>query len=123
MPEVDIESLVDQMTLVGLISREQYREGRADAENGSAEALIRTFMRKGWITSWQLERLKKGDPCELLLRKLPGAFSSGGRHIRPGLSRSPQRQRLPGGDQGPAAIASRPFRRPCCGSTRKRKRA
>ena len=36
MPEVDIESLVDQLTLIGLISREQYREGRADAEDGSA---------------------------------------------------------------------------------------
>lgn len=62
MPDVDIESLVDQLTLIGLITREQYREGRADAENGSGEALIRALMRKGWLTSWQLERLKKGDP-------------------------------------------------------------
>ncbi len=62
MPEIDIESLVDQLTLIGLISRDQYREGRADAEDGSGEALIRSLMRKGWLTSWQLERLKKGDP-------------------------------------------------------------
>jgi eukaryotic-like serine/threonine-protein kinase len=62
MAEVDIESLVDQLTLIGLITREQYREGRADADDGSGEALIRTLMRKGWLTSWQLERLKKGDP-------------------------------------------------------------
>jgi hypothetical protein len=62
MPEVDIDLLVDQLTLIGLITREQYREGRADAEDGSGEALIRALMRKGWLTSWQLERLKKGDP-------------------------------------------------------------
>ncbi len=62
MPEIDIESLVDQLTLIGLISREQYREARAEAEDGSGEALLRVLMRKGLLTSWQLERLKKGDP-------------------------------------------------------------
>ena len=62
MPEIDLETLVDQLTLIGLISREQYREARAEAEDGSAEALIRVLMRKSWLTSWQLERLKKGDP-------------------------------------------------------------
>jgi tRNA A-37 threonylcarbamoyl transferase component Bud32 len=62
MPEVDLELLVDQLTLIGLITREQYREGRAEAEDGSAEALVRVLMRKGWLTSWQLERFKKGDP-------------------------------------------------------------
>ena len=62
MPEIDIEMLVDQLTLIGLVSREQYREARAEAENGSGEALVRVLMRKGWLTSWQLERLKKGDP-------------------------------------------------------------
>jgi serine/threonine protein kinase len=61
MPEIDTEMLVDQLTLIGLVSREQYREGRAEAEDGSGEALIRVLMRKGWLTSWQLERLKKGD--------------------------------------------------------------
>ena len=62
MPQIDIESVVDQLTLIGLISRDQYREGRSEAEDGSPEALIRVLMRKGWLTSWQLERLKKGDP-------------------------------------------------------------
>src|SRR5262249_55533198 len=41
---------------------DQYREARAEAEDGSGEALFRILMRKGWLTSWQLERLKKGDP-------------------------------------------------------------
>jgi serine/threonine protein kinase/CheY-like chemotaxis protein len=62
MPDIDLETLVDQLTLIGLVSRDQYREGRAEAEDGSGEALLRVLMRKGWLTSWQLERLKKGDP-------------------------------------------------------------
>jgi serine/threonine protein kinase len=62
MPEIDLESLVDQLTLIGLISRDQYREARLEAEDGSGEALLQTLMRKGWLTSWQVERLKKGDP-------------------------------------------------------------
>ena len=72
--EVDIESLVDQLTLIGLITREQYREGRADAEDGSGEALIRTLMRKGWLTSWQLERLKKGDPSSFFYGNFRALF-------------------------------------------------
>ena len=47
MPEIDIESLVDQLTLIGLITREQYREARAEAEDGSGEALIRVLMAQG----------------------------------------------------------------------------
>ncbi|CEF48437.1 unnamed protein product [uncultured bacterium] len=62
MPEIDIEMLVDQLTLIGLITREQYQQARSEADDGSGEALIRVLMRKGWLTSWQLERLKKGDP-------------------------------------------------------------
>jgi tRNA A-37 threonylcarbamoyl transferase component Bud32/CheY-like chemotaxis protein len=62
MPEIDIDMLVDQLTLIGLVSRDQYLEARTEAEDGSGEALIRVLMRKGWLTSWQLERLKKGDP-------------------------------------------------------------
>ena len=64
MVELDIDSVVDQLTLVGLINREQYREARAEAAesgDGSAEAMLRVLTRRGWLTSWQLERLKKGD--------------------------------------------------------------
>ena len=74
MADVDIDSLVDQLTLIGLISREQYREGRADAEDGSGEALIRSLMRKGWLTSWQLERLKKGDPSSFFFGNYRALF-------------------------------------------------
>ena len=62
------------MTLIGLISREQYREARAEAEDGSGEALIRVLMRKGWLTSWQLERLKKGDPSSFFFGNYRALF-------------------------------------------------
>ncbi len=62
MPEIDLDSLVDQLTLIGLISRDQFREARSEAEDNSSEAILRALTRKGWLTSWQLERLKKGDP-------------------------------------------------------------
>ena len=48
--------------MLGLVSREQLREARADAEDGSPDAVLRMLLRKGWLTSWQIDRLKKGDP-------------------------------------------------------------
>ncbi len=74
MPEIDIESLVDQLTLIGLITREQYLEARAEAEDGSGEALLRVLMRKGLLTSWQLERLKKGDPSSFFFGNYRALF-------------------------------------------------
>ncbi len=62
MPELDAESLVDQVTMIGLVSREKMREAMADAEDGSPEAVLRMLLRKGCLTSWQVERLRKGDP-------------------------------------------------------------
>ncbi len=62
MLELDAESLVDQVTMLGLVSREQLREAMADAEDGSPQSVLRMLLRKGWLTSWQIERLKKGDP-------------------------------------------------------------
>ena len=62
MPELDAESLVDQVSLLGLVSRDQIREATADAEDGSPDAVLRMLLRKGWFTSWQIDRLKKGDP-------------------------------------------------------------
>src|ERR1700758_250575 len=62
MPDLDAELLVDQVTMLGLVSRDRLREAMADAEDGSPEAVLRMLLRKGWLTSWQVERLKKGDP-------------------------------------------------------------
>jgi tRNA A-37 threonylcarbamoyl transferase component Bud32/CheY-like chemotaxis protein len=62
MPDLDAESLVDQVTMLGLVSRENLREAMADAEDGSPDAVLRMLLRKGWLTSWQIDRLRKGDP-------------------------------------------------------------
>jgi serine/threonine protein kinase len=62
MPEIDADALVDQVTMLGLISRDQLREATADAEDGSPENVLRMLLRKGALTSWQIDRLKKGDP-------------------------------------------------------------
>jgi len=62
MPEIDADALVDQVTMLGLVSREQLREASADAEDGSPENVLRMLLRKGALTSWQIDRLKKGDP-------------------------------------------------------------
>jgi eukaryotic-like serine/threonine-protein kinase len=62
MPEIDADVLVDQVTMLGLVTREQIREASADAEDGSPETILRMLLRKGALTSWQIDRLKKGDP-------------------------------------------------------------
>ncbi len=66
MPDIDSDSLVERLTLAGLISPDQLREAReeADAEGGSAEAVVRACLRKDWITSWQVDRLKKGNAAD-----------------------------------------------------------
>lgn len=61
MPVLDIDAVLDQLTLIGLISRDQLREAKAEAEDDSSDAILRSLTRKGWLTSWQIERLKKGD--------------------------------------------------------------
>ncbi len=62
MPEVDADIIVDQVVMLGLVTREQLREASADAEDGSPDATLRMLLRKGALTSWQIERLRKGDP-------------------------------------------------------------
>ena len=62
MPELDAEMMVDQVMMLGLVSREQLREATAEAEDASPDTVLRMLLRKGALTSWQVERLKKGDP-------------------------------------------------------------
>src|SRR3954468_7012435 len=61
MANFDAETLAEQAVLLGLVTREQMREARNDAEDGSQEALTRSLMRKQLLTSWQLDRLIKGE--------------------------------------------------------------
>src|SRR4051812_44629099 len=89
MPELDAQSLVHQAVLLGLISDEQAFEAKHEAEDGSPESICRSMLRKGMITSWQLERLKKGDPngfffgdCKVLFHLAEGTFARVYRGVR-----------------------------------------
>jgi eukaryotic-like serine/threonine-protein kinase len=62
MPDIDAEMLVDQVKMLGLVSREQLHDATLGAEDGSPDAVLRMLLRKGSLTSWQIDRLKKGDP-------------------------------------------------------------
>ncbi len=60
--EIDGQMMLDQVMMLGLVSREQLHEATAAAEDGSPDAVLRMLLRKGALTSWQVDRLKKGDP-------------------------------------------------------------
>jgi tRNA A-37 threonylcarbamoyl transferase component Bud32 len=82
MPEIDGQSLADHAVMLGLVTRPQAGEALVDAENGTFEAVSRSFLRKGLLTSWQVERLKKGDPsgffyggCKVLFHLAEGTFA------------------------------------------------
>ncbi len=62
MADIDAETMVDQVMMLGLITREQLQEATAGAAKGSHDDVLRMLLRKGAITSWQVDRLKKGDP-------------------------------------------------------------
>jgi eukaryotic-like serine/threonine-protein kinase len=82
MPAFDAKSLAGQATMLGLITREQAREAKADAEDGTLETLTRALLRKGQMTSWQIDRIQKGDPsgffhggCKVLFHLAEGTFA------------------------------------------------
>ena len=112
MTDVDAEKLVDQVMMLGLVSREQLREAKADAEDGSPDTTLRMLLRKGALTSWQIDRLKKGDPSgfffgdsKVLFHLAEGTFARvyRGEHIT---------TKAALGDQGPPpAICHRSARR------------
>lgn len=82
MAALDAESLADNAVLLGLVTRDQLREAREEADDGSVEALAKVMLRKGLLTSWQLERLKKGElqgfffgGCKILFHIAEGTFA------------------------------------------------
>ena len=118
MPDIDAQSLADQAVMLGLVTRAQAREAVADAEDGTSTPSSASFLRKGLLTSWQVERLQKGDPsgffyggCKVLFHLAEGTFARvyrgvQGRHRRPSPSRC-------------SASGSSPTRPPSTGSTRR----
>jgi tRNA A-37 threonylcarbamoyl transferase component Bud32/CheY-like chemotaxis protein len=82
MAELDAHGLADQALLIGLVTRDQARQALGEAEDGSLQAVSRVFLRKGFLTSWQLERLQKNDPtgffyggCKILFHIAEGTFA------------------------------------------------
>jgi serine/threonine protein kinase len=82
MTEIDAQTFLEQATLIGLISRDQAFEARADAEDGSVEAVARTLLRRDILTAWQVEKLKKGElsgfhygGCKVLFHIAEGTFA------------------------------------------------
>jgi tRNA A-37 threonylcarbamoyl transferase component Bud32 len=82
MVEFDTETLAEQAVLIGLLSRAEVRDARHDADDGSFEAFSRSVLRKGLLTSWQLEKLKKGElngffygGCKILFHIAEGTFA------------------------------------------------
>jgi tRNA A-37 threonylcarbamoyl transferase component Bud32/CheY-like chemotaxis protein len=82
MAEIEAEVLCEQAVLLGLVTQAQSREAKEDAEDGTFEALSRSFLRKGLLTSWQIEKFKKGDlegffygGCKVLFHLAEGTFA------------------------------------------------
>jgi serine/threonine protein kinase/CheY-like chemotaxis protein len=74
--------LLDNAVMLGLINREQAQEARAEAEDRELETVARVLVRKGFLTSWQLERLRKGDAggfffggCKVIFHLAEGTFA------------------------------------------------
>ena len=115
MPDLDAEMLVDQAVMLGLVSREQLREATAEAEDTSADTVLRMLLRKGLLTSWQIERLKKGDPtgffygdAKALFHLAEGTFARvyRGEHIT---TKAPWRLRCSGSGSCPSVRLSSGF--------------
>jgi serine/threonine protein kinase/CheY-like chemotaxis protein len=82
MTEIDAQTFLEQATLIGLITRRQAEDARADALDGSVNAVARVLLRRDVLTAWQVERLKKGDlngfeygGCKVLFHIAEGTFA------------------------------------------------
>ena len=82
MAEFDAEMLAEQAVLIGLLTREQVREAETRPRTAAIEALARVLIRKGMLTSWQLDKLLKGDVagffyggCQVLFHIAEGTFA------------------------------------------------
>lgn len=82
MSEIDAESLAQHATLLGLVTKEEAADAKSHAEDGSVDALVRSFLRKELLTRWQIDKLQKNDPsgffygdCVVLFHIAEGTFA------------------------------------------------
>lgn len=104
MAEIDADTLADNAVLIGLISRSQLSEARRDAEDGSLDALSRALMRKGFITSWQRDKLVKGDTSGFFFGETKALF-----HLAEGTFARVYRGITPSGDPVAVKVLRRRF--------------
>ena len=65
MSELDAQDLVQQAVLLGLLTQGQATDALNEAADGSVDEVARILQRKGLLTSWQVERLKKNETSTL----------------------------------------------------------
>jgi CheY-like chemotaxis protein len=82
MAEIDAEVLAQQAVLLGLVTKEEAKQAKADADDGSLDAIARSFLRKELLTRWQVDKLQKDDPsgffyggCKVLFHIAEGTFA------------------------------------------------
>ena len=82
MSDFDAEMLLERARLIGLIDRGQLDEARTDALDGTVESIRRSLTRKQILTSWQIEKLLKGETAgfffggnEVLFHLAEGTFA------------------------------------------------
>jgi hypothetical protein len=82
MSEVDAEALAQQAVLIGLVTKEQSYQAKTEAVDGSVDALVKSFLRKEFLTRWQVEKLQKAEHsgfffggCVVLFHIAEGTFA------------------------------------------------
>ncbi len=82
MSDFDAEMLIERATLFGLVTSDQMQQAREEADDGTVEALQASLLRRGFLTSWQVERLLKGSTSgffygghEVLFHLAEGTFA------------------------------------------------
>ncbi|MEO6812029.1 MAG: protein kinase [Isosphaeraceae bacterium] len=82
MHDFDAQSLANQAVMLGLVTQDQAHEAIMEAEDGSVGAVTRVMLRKGYLTSWQRDRLLKGEGtgffyggCKVLFHLAEGTFA------------------------------------------------
>ncbi|MDX2036094.1 MAG: protein kinase [Isosphaeraceae bacterium] len=82
MTEIDPDTLIQQVVLLGLATKQEALEAKAEADDGSTDAISRVLLRRGILTRWQLDRLSKGEAsgffiggCKILFHIAEGSFA------------------------------------------------
>jgi eukaryotic-like serine/threonine-protein kinase len=80
--ELEPDALAEQAVLLGLVTQSQATEAKDEADDGTIDSLIRCFLRKGLLTSWQVDKFRKGElggfffgDCKVLFHLAEGTFA------------------------------------------------